>query len=206
MKLLSYRAAREFLDATKLSYFAGFVSWTEAMDRLVALCQMCSTKNPSGQAAARILRVEQWPSDANWPDGVEAQNHGDESAHRPSSVRRRPGATDDEDDEPPYLYFLPASVTGLGEWEFHQYDDDYHPAIPHGHWHGMPRPKLDPYQGWVYAGSIQVRREPRSKIIALWNDAKFRDFARTAIQYYLDHYPHYTGWRVSDPLRIPRCR
>lgn len=206
MKFLSYRAAREFLDATRLSYFAGLISWTEAMDRLVALREMCSQTNPSGQTAARILQLEQWSSEGTWPNEAELQNQGDELPARPSGIQTSPRATDGDDDEPQYFYFLPASHTGLSDWEFHQYDDDYHPSIPHGHWHGKPRPKLDPYQGWVYAGTAQVRREPRSKVIAIWNDPRFREFARTAVQFYIDHHPHYTGWRVSNPLRLPRRR
>ena len=176
------------------------------MDRLVALREMCSRNSPSGQTAARILQLEQWSSEIKWPNEAEVQEDRDDIPRKPSSVERRPGTTAEDNDEPPYFLFLPASITGLSAWEFHQYDDDYHPSIPHGHWQGHPKPKLDPYQGWVYSGSAQVRREPRYKIITLWNDARFRDFARTAIQYYMDHHPHYTGWRVSNPLRLPRCR
>lgn len=176
------------------------------MDRLVALRQMCAGSNPSEQTATRILRVEQWPYETDWPDGEQDPKLGDEDEHHESKLwRSPPDTTEDEEDEPRYLHFWPASVTGLRDWEFHQYDDDCHPSIPHGHWRGRPRPKLDPYQGWVYAGSAQIRREPPRKIIALWNDASFRHFARTAIQYYLVHFPHYK-WRVPDPLRLPRRR
>ncbi len=95
--------------------------------------------------------------------------------------------------------------TGLAQWEFHQSDPDFFPSIPHGHFMGRRQPKLDAYVGWIYRGAEQIGREPKKKIIALWNDTTFRDFARVAIEYYIEHFPNYC-WRVADPRRLPRRR
>jgi hypothetical protein len=112
----------------------------------------------------------------------------------------------DYDDGHPMLQFTPGALTGLTQWVFHQSDPDYFPSVPHGHYQGKKQPKLDAYLGWIYDGSRQTGREPRAKIIALWNDQKFRDFARTAINFYIASFPSYRGWRVPDPRVLPRRR
>lgn len=94
----------------------------------------------------------------------------------------------------------------LKGWEFHQADDDFFPSIPHGHEYGRKQPKLDAYLGWVYRKDQQIRRIDRTSIVNLWNDRDFRDFARVAIEYYLNRFPKYEGWRVSDPLTLPAIR
>jgi len=66
-----------------------------------------------------------------------------------------------------YRFF--SGVRGLKEWVFHQYDPDFHPSVPHGHFQRRNQPKLDPYLGWVYRGSKQIDRKPRQAIIDLWN-------------------------------------
>lgn len=88
---------------------------------------------------------------------------------------------------------------------FHKYDADFHPSIPHGHFKGGNQPKLDPYLGWVYRGAKQIQREPRNSIVALWNEADFREFALGAIAYYMGAFPNYR-WRVPNPRRLPRRR
>ncbi|WP_290618613.1 hypothetical protein, partial [Immundisolibacter sp.] len=52
----------------------------------------------------------------------------------------------------------------------------------------------------------QQRREPKKNIIYLWNDRQYREFARAAIDYYLTHHRNYDGWRVVNPMRLPRRR
>lgn len=94
----------------------------------------------------------------------------------------------------------------LANWEFHQADDDFFPSIPHGHEYGNRQLKLDVYLGWIYFKDKQLRRIERTLIVRLWNDRSFRDFARTAIEYYLDHFPRYSGWRVADPRLLPVIR
>jgi hypothetical protein len=118
------------------------------------------------------------------------------------------GLSDDGrgDDEDIYLFFIPSGITGLTSWQFHPFDDDFFPSIPHGHNRKNDGIKLDPYLGWIYRGSRQTAREERRKIVALWNDDGFRRAALLAIDYYLNHHPTFTGWRVSNPRRLPRIR
>lgn len=98
---------------------------------------------------------------------------------------------------------LIAKVNGFSAWHFNQYDPDFFPSVPHGHWKEKEARKLDVYLGWVYEGAEQVSREKRRLIVDLWNNEEFRRFAETAIDYYLDHHPSYKGWRVSNPRKLP---
>lgn len=206
MRYLTHAAARAFLNTSKSAYLMRLISWSQLMERLVALRDMCRPNNPSGQIADRILRIEEWSSESHWPyDGDSPSNLG-QGAQSTSSFGSSLDYPSDEDDGDTYLCFFPGTTTGLSAWEFHQYDDDFFPAVPHGHWNGRKQPKLDPYQGWVYQGSVQLRREPKKNIVALWNDRQFREFADIAIDYYLTHHPNYSGWRIPNPRRLPRRR
>lgn len=176
------------------------------MDRLVALRGMCSPSNPSGIAAGRILQVEEWEAQDDWEYESESPSSSCRGKDRPSSFDSTPDYSPDEDEDGAFPSFFAATHTGLSNWEFHQYDDDFFPSVPHGHWNGKHQPKLDPYQGWVYMGSKQQRREPKKNIIYLWNDRQYREFARAAIDYYLTHHRNYDGWRVVNPMRLPRRR
>jgi hypothetical protein len=133
-----------------------------------------------------------------WPLGETPEQH-----ERP---RRTDGALPKPLGDDELLYFIPGPGTGLTHWVFHPFDVDYFPSVPHGHFQGRPQPKLDAYLGWVYQGSKQISRETRQSIILLWNEDKFRALASTAIQFYLNQFPHYTGWRVSKPKVLPRRR
>jgi hypothetical protein len=202
MKYLSSKAARLYLEVSKWSFFLEQIGWTQLVDRLQALSVLCSPSDPALLHAERVLRlsgVEQ-PFDSNWSLGNEEDAHSDVS-HEPSFFE-----SDVADDEFPYLYLIVGSHTGLASWKFHLYDPDWFPAVPHGHEkNGGPR-KLDPYLGWVYKGTAQVRREDRWKIIALWNDDQFRKAARRSINYYMEHHPYFRGWRVDNPRKLPRKR
>lgn len=208
MTYLTFVAARHMFEVVKLGHVCGITAWTETMDRLIALRQMCSAHNPSGQAAARILKLEEWRENGEWLVTGNLESQDSLADETPSLLRPMhfPRGLDEEEDEPQNLCFVAAGKVGLSDWEFHQYDADHHPSVPHGHWQGKSRPKLDPYQGWVYEGTRQTGRVPKRKIIGLWNDQKFRDFSLAAIHYYLDHHPQYGGWRVARPLRLPRRR
>lgn len=207
MKYLTRDAARIYLEISQTCFMAGFISWSQLMQRLVALKALCSPTNPSGSFADRMLRLEEWESTEEWDyEGESPSNTRLPNDHRSGQFESILDYIPDEDDNEAFLYFFAGTNTGLSNWEFHQYDDDFFPSIPHGHWLGKKQPKLDPYEGWVYQGSKQVRREPRKNVIALWNDRQFRTFAKMAIQYYLAAHSHYKGWRVTDPLRLPRRR
>ncbi|MDD5272769.1 MAG: hypothetical protein PHU14_08640 [Methylovulum sp.] len=207
MKFLTYDAARLFLNSSKEAYLFGLISWSQLMDRFVTLKGMSSSTNPANITISRILQIEEWQNEDNWEyEGESLSNRSQDdnkSSSSDSSLEYLPG---DENEDGVFLYFLAGTHTGLSNWEFHQYDDDFFPSIPHGHWNGQSQPKLDPYQGWVYKGSKQQRREPKKNIIALWNDRKFREFTQIAIDYYLTHHQDYHGWRVKNPKRLPRRR
>lgn len=199
MSSLSRAASRAYLQCTNVSYECGQIAWTILLDRIRFLTQECSPGDPSGQYARRILATEQQDLEDNWllerADADDAENGSD-------SIGRL-GAEEDDDDF--VLYFI-ADIPGLKQWHFHLADADFFPSVPHGHENGRSQPKLDSYLGWVYRGSEQIRREKRKTIVRLWNDDGFRDFARAAINYYLETYPHYSGWRVRNPARLPRKR
>lgn len=109
-------------------------------------------------------------------------------------------------EEEKIIHFYPIG-TGADMWEFHPFDNDFFPSIPHGHLNGSPFPKLDPYLGFVYdSHHKQVDCIKRKTIITLWNNDDFREFARKAISYYLNEHKHYKGWRVQNPLKLPRRR
>ncbi len=203
MKYLSYRAAADLLEIIRLSQFAGLASWTETMDRLLALCSMCAPKNPTRTSSERILALNEWPTKDDWEEGEITSTSNEQGR-----TTLRPGDENggDIDDEPEFLYLYPGPHTGLAKWEFRPLDADPYPSVPHGHWEGCDRPKLDPYQGLVYDRTRQVRREPKKKITALWNDRIFRKFALETIRFHLEHFPYHGDWRVENPLRLPRRR
>lgn len=209
MKYLSDIASKELLWAVLANFDAGLASWTETLDRLVALLDMARPGSPSCTYTERLLRLEEWPLESNWnSDDHRPNRQANDEAATQSHVRRMPrkdnpgGGEDGSVD----WFYLVSSASGLQDWEFHQYDDDPYPSVPHGHMRANHRWKLDAYQGWVYERSRQDHREPRWKIIALWNDRKFRTFALDAIEYHLEIHPHHRDWRVTNPLRLPRMR
>ena len=104
--------------------------------------------------------------------------------------------------QPLLLHFMSPSVPGGRKWEFHQADVDPNPSVPHGH-DTASRRKLDSYTGRTYIKRREAAKEPRALIVALWNDTKFRIFARKAVQWYMATYPRY-HWRVRNPLRFPK--
>ena len=206
MKYLTRDAARLFFNSSRNAYLFDLISWSQLIDRLVALRGMCSPANPAGITAGRILQIEEWENGDEWQYEGESPSNRTHDENKPSSFGSTLDYFPDEDEDGTFLCFFAGTHTGLSNWEFHQHDDDFFPSIPHGHWNGQKQPKLDPYQGWVYQGSKQQRREPKKNIIALWNDRQFREFTRVAIDYYLTHHSSYDGWRVSNPRHLPRRR
>lgn len=201
MKRLTRRAAKTYLEVTRMSFLYGLIGWAQLLDRLKVLVSITLPGDPCHKQAARVLVFEKIGEGDTWAgDDIELPTGGT------SVLKAQELDDDDEDDGPLVIYFFPGPQTGLSEWEFHQYDDDYFPSVPHGHFKGADQPKLDPYLGWIYRRSQQVDRVHRKKIVALWNDDKFRLLASSAIRYYLEHHPHYSGWRVTDPLALPRRR
>lgn len=201
---LKREASDLYFELSRYYFHAEKLSWTHYLDRMLALKQMCEPSDPIYKKANRILRVEEWNHDDKWPlendenDGnsfiSQLDGPGEEGEIQPGLRRDKKG----------YFQFL-SRMKGLKNWVFHQYDSDFHPSIPHGHFQGKSQPNLDSYLGWVYQGSRQINRLSRDLIIDLWNDEKFRVFANISIDWYMREFPKY-NWRVSNPLMLPRRR
>ena len=178
----------------------GLVGWAHFVDRMNVLTCITDSRDPVNIGAARLLQVEGLQDSDPWLDEAEDIESGGVV-----TVVCSHSEIDDSADENEVI-LLVLGIHRLRHWHFHQFDDDFFPSVPHGHWEGKARPKFDPYLGWVYEGSRQVRRERRSLVVELWNDETFRQFAGKAIDYYLAEHPHFTGWRVRNPRRLPRKR
>ncbi|MEK5442573.1 hypothetical protein [Fredinandcohnia sp. FSL W7-1320] len=93
-------------------------------------------------------------------------------------------------------------------WEFHKGDADPNPSIPHGHGIGgkYNKYKLDSYRGQIYDNNGAFKtREKREFIIGLWNNEKFRSFAKEAIDHFIQNNPKYK-MRVKKPKVLPKKR
>lgn len=204
---LSLSATQDILWLIRDSYFGELCSWNETALRLAALAVMCKENDPTKIIANRVLGLQNFAIEDYWRDeDGEFIKDAYESTGPSRSLIQNTLPDWLNDDTPPILQFIAAGTTGLSDWHFHQADSDYFPSIPHGHWQGYGQPKLDPYTGWIYQDRKQKSREKRNKIVMLWNDKKFRLFARMAVEFYLVAFPHYRGWRVKNPKRLPRRR
>ena len=196
MDTLTQVAAHDLLLTIKESHFTGLAGWTETVDRLVALRQMCTASDTLVPWLDRVLSLEERSEYPPWNEGErrpqDAQSDGVEGTTQPSS------------EDPLVLLYRAAPGSGLKNWIFHKYDADPYPSVPHGHLDFNSRQKLDAFQGWVYDGTRQTHREPKWKIVALWNDDTFRIFALTTIRFHIAVFPHLRTWRVPHPLKLPR--
>lgn len=149
--------------------------------------------------ANSLLNSEDWGEDPAWPcsDMMDSKEGKD--------LMGRDNKKSTYFDDPEILLFMPASSTGLQDWEFLKGDPDPQPSVPHGHRYKKDSQKLDAYLGYVNSKSVQIHRVPRDSIIKLWTLKKFRYFAKEAIEYYSLQNP-YWRWRVSRPGRLPRLR
>ena len=193
---LSAEAASDYLRLTLFAFDSGLIGRTYYEARLNLLRVIANPQDGAAHYATDLLGEEAVDEELPWLDRDEEQA----------------GASDPMETSGPYYDDADHSlafrvVAGpLKDWEFHQADDDFFPSIPHGHEHGRKQPKLDVYLGWVYKKDEKMRRVDRTTIIGLWNNRDFRDFARIAINYYLDRFPSYAGWRVADPRILPAIR
>jgi hypothetical protein len=190
-----------YLTTSHVALACRLLSWDEYLLRLRFVRDCAEPGTLEVRAAADILREHEFEGEDEWPLGKPEQpGPGEGPSESEVSISDR-----HESFEPPVLALRAAANTGLHLWQFYQADPDFFPSIPHGHRHSDHRNKLHAYRGWIYQEDRQIGREPRWKIIALWNDEKFRSFASAAIQYYLDTFPRYV-WPVPHPLRLPRRR
>lgn len=200
---LSREAAQDYLLLTLRSYEYDIIDQSIFLERLLVLSSVGDPANGATVFANEILHDHDWPRDDNdWSDDRPGQERSELSDN--NGGRSADGRSDDDPDDL-MIHFVIA--VGGNEWEFHPFDDDWFPSVPHGHKRlGRPTDKLDPYLGWVYDKSKQSGRLKRKAIISLWNDERFRKTASRSINYYLDKHRHYRGWRVPNPRRLPRRR
>jgi hypothetical protein len=198
---LTTAGAQLYLATSHIALACDVLSWDEYLLRLRFVRDCAEPGTLEVRAAADILREQEFEGEDEWPtDEPEPPGPGEGPSESEVSISDRHAPF-----EPPVLAFVAAASTGLHHWQFRQADPDFFPSIPHGHWCSDHRRKLHAYRGWMCQEDRQIGREPRRKIIALWNDEKFRSFASAAIQYYLATYPRY-AWPVLHPLRLPRRR
>jgi hypothetical protein len=197
---LTQSAASDYLRLSLTSFEIGLIGATHLFARLDALRQLADPQDGAAAYASQLLqeREEDEIADERLPEETAAFWRSERTGPLKSQ-----GPYIDPRESTIALKIVSGTLTG---WVFHQGDDDFFPSVPHGHWQGKNQPKLDAYLGWIYRKTQQIDRIGRDAIIMLWNDRAFRDFARAAITYYLERHPHYSGWRVSDPLRLPRIR
>jgi hypothetical protein len=197
MRFLTQDAANDYLELTWASWNFGIIGRTHLLARLAALAQLAEATDGTVAFARQTLARDEWPNDSEWSSGSNYTKTAEkDGVAEGSRLQRNPDG---------YLELM-TTAGGLKDWIFHQADDDPFPSVPHGHWHPRKHPdhKLDAYLGWVYSGAEQRNRVKRWSIVELWNDEKFREFASTAIDYYLTHHPEYRGWRVLNPRQLPR--
>jgi hypothetical protein len=194
--ILEPESANVFIRLTLASYESGLIGRDIFEARLLLLLEIADPNSGAVRFAADLLGDLALDHDVTWPAGNRGED-GQSEAFETSGVY-----FDDAD----YSLALKIITGPLKDWEFHQADDDFFPSIPHGHHLGRKQTKLDVYLGWIYNKDKQTGREDRDSIVSLWNNRSFRDFARIAIDYYLDHYPRYSGWRVDDPRILPAIR
>lgn len=195
MGVLTSQASAQLLSLIRVSYFFGLTGWIVTRDRLAALRDLSEPTDPVRRICVRTLEMDDSRSHDHWEDEPMVEEHG--------GVR---SSSEPDDPEDSLVSFRVRGIAGLDAWHFRVGDPDPLPSVPHGHWQNRPKPKLDPYLGWVYDGTSKVRRESRASIVQLWNDQKFRTFAAKAINLFIASNPHYGGWRVANPFRLPRRR
>lgn len=198
-KYLSRVAAHDFLALTETSRTFGIIPRTIYLERMTVLSRIGHPGDVITSFAQGIIGLNDWHVDNDeWGHDRSELVEGNEDV-----VSLEPSTRYDDHDD--YIHFV-GNAGELKNWHFRTVDPDYFPSVPHGHWENREKPKLDAYLGWVYEGSKQTDRLKRKSIVDLWNNEKFRNMATEAIKYYLINHPHYKGWRVPNPRRLPRRR
>ena len=197
MTYFTRKASRDYYLLSRKAYILGLIGWAHFLDRARLAKELTRERDPVHIQASRMVQAEE--GSHTQPIMNDDPGHsGDFSLE----IAIQEDCIDGEAGENGLLQFI-AKVNGFSAWHFNQYDPDFFPSVPHGHWKEKETRKLDVYLGWVYEGTRQVSQEKRCLIIDLWNNEEFRRFAATAIDYYLDHHPSYKGWRVSNPRKLP---
>ncbi len=211
MKHFTKEATLAYLTLTQVSFDNYLISEADYYERLHLLKQFCDPSESDIIANIEILisSSKEWYR-FNEKTEYHYKENDDRSVKpevdRKVKVDNSSNTEFQGNDFDPLLHFISAKTGKISKWEFHKTDSDFFPSIPHGHAIINHKIKLDAYRGYIYKNNQQNDRETRQFIIDLWNDNKFRDAARETIIYYLNTYPHYNNWRVSNPFRIPRRR
>ena len=188
-------AIRSFRLFTELSMAFGVIDKQTFEERMKHLGELLGgSDGPTAKdKAAKIQETR----------GELVEGAGEEHAHR----ELLNGEAEKGGSPPDWLQLIPAgSIAHLARWQFVKGDPDPHPSVPHGHDNGKTFPKLDPYLGWIHASTTKkCGRLSRDDTRALWNDARFRDFASAALLHFIRENPSYV-WRVPHPKRLPRHR
>ena len=204
MTYLTHSASNLYLGVCRESMFLGLIGHDTFLARMYALREMCRPGDHLWQYADHILRIEQWSEERSWV--AEAHHETENCSHDNDRTESRIVWSDhDSDDEPVILALIPAHATGLSTWEFHKGDADPFPSIPHAHQRSNDKRKLDAFIGFIYLRCEPDGRESRESIVRLWNDNKFRLFAKEAIGHFFLQNPQWR-WRVPFPFRLPRGR
>jgi hypothetical protein len=179
------KASKDYYLLSRKAYIAGLIGWAHLLDRAWLARELTRDRDPVHiQTSGLLMSAET----AYSPFHIDAET--DDLRESKLEISIEEDCVDGKADEENQLHLI-AKVNGLRAWHFNQYDPDFFPSVPHGHWNEKETRKLDAYLGWQYEGTRQVGLEKRSVIIDLWNTDEFRLFARTAIDYYLDHHPSY---------------
>lgn len=205
MEYLDHDAADSFYLLTIRSYDLRLIGRSDLEMRLACLSSMLDPEDPlftplRGSIPPSLADEVELTDEDQSEVAITREEH---SEHwRRQAARRRSFPP------PPVLQLIVHGVSGMKKWVFHEYDEDPHPSVPHGHEYGNDHPKCDPYTGRVYdthRREITRERFSRKTRIALWRDPKFREFALKAIIWYEDHHPYYS-FRVTHPRRLPKFR
>ena len=194
-----------YLGVCRESWLLALIGYDTFLARLHALREMCSPGDNQWIYADRFLRAEKWEDERLWHADVDSNAPHLNPSNGTSESQIVWSEKVIEEVEPVILQFIPAQATGLGTWVFHKGDADWFPSVPHAHQHSNNKRKLDAFLGSIFLMGIPDGRESRNSIVRLWNDKKFRLFAREAIVHFSQQNPHWI-WRVQNPLRLPRIR
>lgn len=198
-EFLTRDAGRDFLFLAWLSASLGLVDDEEYALRLRILRSLLPQGDPLAESIAG--EIGDAPGEELFGD-----NDGDlvprEKDGAKESEWRHCEGTPQAD---PLLIHFSSIAPGMRVWEFQPQDPDPKPSVPHGHWHNLSQPKLNPYTGRVFDGKREVTRMrlKRKAMKALWNDARFRKDVLEAVERYAKTFPWHQ-FPVAKPNRLPR--
>ncbi len=201
MEYLKRSAASDYLNMSRLALRVDQITPYQFLSRLVCLKAMSKPSSPEHSNASIILRAEGWLDDEGWIEEgqVSDSSHNDYYLAGNGEAGLRDGGLDPDD--PLYVYLV-VTISGT-RWKFIVGDPDPWPSVPHGHGWNDARWKIDPYLGDTFFQGRSKGRVPRSELVAFWNNDKFRDYARSEIEHWIEQHKGWT-WRVSHPARLPR--